>query len=489
MRFNSTVFLQFFAAFLLLYWLVRNHRSARNALIVAGSFLFYAWWTPPQAATPAPQDFLGGLTALLWQCRFLGLLVLTSLVDFSVGLLVQHAPSPARRKTWLTLSIVSNLAVLGFFKYCDFFITSVAGVLEQLGFASHPHTLGWVLPVGISFYTFQSMSYVIDVYRRELPATRNLTNFLAFVSFFPQLVAGPIERARHLLPQFDRELVITRAMLTEGVWLILWGLFKKVALADNFAPLADLAYGQDRFTAPVVLMGTTAFALQIYCDFSAYSDIARGTARLLGFDIMWNFKLPYFAPSIREFWRRWHISLSTWLRDYLYIPLGGNRHGATRTYCSLLATMLLGGLWHGAAWHFVLFGAWHGIGLAVHRALHHRWPAGNHRGSRALSWSVTMLFVLFGWLLFRAESWNQIQAMTLALTDWAAPPWLGAFSLNLLGFATPLVALELMQARSGDLLLPLRWPSWTRTAFYGLLLWAIVIFWRQQGTPFIYFQF
>jgi D-alanyl-lipoteichoic acid acyltransferase DltB (MBOAT superfamily) len=332
------------------------------------------------------------------------------------------------------------------------------------------------------------MSYAIDVYRRELPATRSLVNFLAYVSFFPQLVAGPIERARHLLPQFERELVITRAMLKEGIWLVLWGMFKKVALADNFAPLVEIAYGQKAFTAPVVLLGTIAFALQIYCDFSGYSDIARGTARLLGFDIMWNFNLPYFATSIREFWRRWHISLSTWLRDYLYISLGGNRRGAARTYFNLIVTMLLGGLWHGAAWHFVLFGAWHGLGLALFR----RKREDSQTGSMplaAIGWLGTMLFVLYGWLLFRAESWHQVSKMTIALTHWSTTPWLGSFLLNLIVFTLPLAGMELFQARARNPLAALALRGWVRASLQGALLTGILLFWQKASAPFIYFQF
>jgi len=489
MLFNSAVFLQFFAAFLLLYWLARNSLTARNLLIVAASFLFYAWWSPGGQSKTFADSVPGQLLAALWQCRFLGLLIFTALVDFTVGLVLAKSTTTRSRRMLLTLSVITNLAVLGCFKYCDFFITSAAAAAQHLGIAVDLKTLGLVLPVGISFYTFQSMSYAIDVYRREIPATRSLVNFLAFVSFFPQLVAGPIERARHLLPQFEQTRVITRAMLEEGVWLILWGMFKKVALADNFAPLVDLAYGQEQFTAPIVLFGTVAFALQIYCDFSGYSDIARGTARVLGFDIMWNFNLPYFATSVRDFWRRWHISLSTWLRDYLYVSLGGNRQGATRTYFNLLVTMLLGGLWHGAAWHFVLFGAWHGIGLAVHRYWQSDSPTAASRLQQVIGWAGTMLFVLYGWLLFRAESWAQVRDMTLALLDWSRPVWLGSFLINLVVFALPLLLLEAVQYRTDNQLISLRLPHWARALLAGGLLIGILLFWQQDKVPFIYFQF
>ncbi len=481
MLFNSTVFLQFFAAFVLLYWLVRGSLRARNLLIVAASYLFYFWWVVDRDFT-----FLGA-----YDWRFLGLMVFTSLFDFAVGLGLDRLPDGRRRRWLLGASVVANLTILGVFKYHGFFVASFTELLGELGVVVAPRTLHLILPVGISFYTFQSMSYTIDVYRRELPATRNLVNFLAYVSFFPQLVAGPIERAAHLLPQFERPRVITRAMLEEGVWLILWGMFKKVALADNLAPLVELVYGNSVFTAPAVALGTIAFAAQIYCDFSGYSDIARGTARVLGFDIMVNFNLPYGATSVREFWQRWHISLSTWLRDYLYIPLGGNRRGPARTYANLLLTMLLGGLWHGAAWNFVLWGLWHGVGLMAHRAWSSRFM---NQGSRfaafaIFSWALTLLFVGYGWLLFRAGSVDQILAMTRALGNFSTPPWTGSFLINLLAFIAPLVLMEVWQAKSGDRLVALKLPVWARTGLQGGLLLGIVLFWERKAAAFIYFQF
>ncbi len=489
MLFNSGVFLQFFAAFLLLYWLARNNLALRNLLILVASYIFYGWWTPD--TTNTVTESTNAVLAALWHCRFLGLLIATSLLDFIIALNLDRMPSARARKLLLTASIVANLGVLGFFKYCDFFITTTADVLSALGVNLEARTLGLVLPVGISFYTFQSMSYTIDVYRRELPATRNLRSFLAFVSFFPQLVAGPIERAKHLLPQFERTRVITRTMLEEGIWLILWGMFKKVVLADNFAPLAEMVFDNSTYSAPTVLLGTLAFGLQIYCDFSGYSDIARGTARVLGFDIMWNFQIPYAATSPRDFWRRWHISLSTWLRDYLYIPLGGNRHSSARTYFNLIVTMLLGGLWHGAAWNFVLWGLWHGTGLAVTRS-----PISNSRFSilnptfrKTLGWLATMLFVFYGWLLFRAKSFQQILDMTRALGDFSAPVWIGSFVINLVVFALPLVLMEFWQHRRQNLLVALSLPGWIKSTLQGLLLTAIVIFWEKKGSSFIYFQF
>ena len=489
MLFNSGIFLQFFSAFLLLYWLVRGSLSQRNWLILAASYLFYGWWAP--SANSSEAGSTNALVTALWHCRFLALLVATSLFDFFIARRLDSLHSPLHRKYLLTASIVANLGVLGFFKYADFFLHAATDALNALGLSVAPRTLGLVLPVGISFYTFQSMSYTIDVYRRELPATRSLTNFLAFVSFFPQLVAGPIERARHLLPQFERTRVITLPMVQEGIWLILWGMFKKVVLADNFAPLADMVFGDKSYSAATVVLGTLAFGLQIYCDFSGYSDIARGTARVLGFDIMWNFNLPYSATSLREFWQRWHISLSTWLRDYLYIPLGGNRLGSTRTTVNLTLTMLLGGLWHGAAWNFVLWGLWHGAGLALTRSSisNFQFSILNSKVGRSLAWLATMLFVFYGWLLFRATSLSQITAMTRALSDFTAPAWITSFVLNLIVFTLPLAAMELWQHKTRNLLAPLALPRWLLMTLQGALLTAVILFWDKKGSTFIYFQF
>ena len=468
MLFNSGVFLKFFAGFLLLYWLVRSNIRARNILIVAASYLFYGWW-----------DY-----------RFLGLILFSSVLDYFVGLGIARQTDARRRKLWLTLSIVANLGILGFFKYFDFFATSLAGLLQKLDIPFQPSTLRIILPVGISFYTFQAMSYTIDVYRGTIPACRNLVNFLAFVSFFPQLVAGPIERASHLLPQFERTLSINRSMLEEGVWLIVWGMFKKVVIADNLDPLVNMVYQNDTYSGPAVALATVAFGFQIYCDFSGYSDIARGLARVLGFDIMVNFNLPYFASNIREFWQRWHISLSTWLRDYLYISLGGNRRGAARTYANLFITMLLGGLWHGAAWNFVLWGALHGAGLVIHRAVAGRTARERASGFGTVAgWFITMVFVFYGWLLFRAQSFEQIVNMTRALADWSAPAWIGSYVINLIAFILPLLLVELWQFRSRNRLVALSLPAWGKALLQAILLLAIILYWERTALPFIYFQF
>jgi alginate O-acetyltransferase complex protein AlgI len=466
MLFNSNDFLVFFVLFCAGYFLVRNHLSWRNRLVVVASYVFYGWW-----------DF-----------RFTLLLLFTSTLDFTLARLIEGVNSVPRRRALLVASIGSNLGVLGIFKYFNFFRESFELLLNALG--ANAHWKGWniVLPVGISFYTFQSMSYVWDVYRRQMSASRNFVQFLAYVSFFPQLVAGPIGRATNLLPQFGRAVRITAADLETGLWLVLWGMFKKVVLADNLAPLVDLVYRHPTQSGPMVVLCTMAFGLQIYCDFSGYSDIARGLARWLGFKLMLNFNLPYAATSVRDFWSRWHISLSTWLRDYLYIPLGGNRRGRGRTYLNLGVTMLLCGLWHGAAATFVVWGFWHGLGLIVnhwwqrHRPLHRPLPGW-------IGWLATLLFVLYGWLLFRAQSLDEVVRLTAALGEPSLPRWWLPCLRNFIVLASPLLLIEFWQVRAGSLESPFRLSRWPRAALQGALLLAILAFWEPEAAPFIYFQF
>jgi alginate O-acetyltransferase complex protein AlgI len=466
MLFNSTVFLQFLSAFLLLYFLCRRSLFQRNLLIVGGSWLFYGWWD--------------------W--RFLGLLIFSGCFDFVVGLLLGMKTTARKRKLVLRLSLATNLCLLGFFKYYDFFVGSMADLLTRLNVPFQASTLGIILPVGISFYTFQSLGYVIDVYRGQMQPTRNLLHYLAYVSFFPQLVAGPIQRGHDLLPQLQRTLIITRPMIEEGAWLILWGMFKKVVLADNLAPLVELVFGNTTPSGPAMVVGALAFAFQIYGDFSGYSDIARGIAKLLGFELRQNFELPYFAADLRAFWRRWHMTLSSWLRDYLYISLGGNRRGTLRTYANVLITMLLGGLWHGAAWNFVLWGAWHGVGLVCTQVWQkHRSPSWSL--PLWLSLPATFLFVLYGWILFRAGSLAHICQITSALAIWTTPTWFPHYLWSLLILIAPLAAVEIWQKRVDNQFAVLAAPLWLRSSIQGGLLLAVLLFWEKKSVPFIYFQF
>jgi len=467
MLFNSIDFLIFFSVFLLGYYLARHHLQARNRLIVVASYIFYAWW-----------DY-----------RFVGLLLWSTFVDYWVALALAKTTIMNRRKALLVISLVSNLGVLFFFKYFDFFRESTRLLLAELGMEAHWTGMQFILPVGISFYTFQTLSYTIDVYRGKIPPTRDVAQFMAFVAFFPQLVAGPIERASHLLPQLAATVKIDLRMLESGIWLFIWGLFKKVVLADSFAYFVDPTFSFVEPEASQTIIGVTAFALQIYCDFSGYTVMARGMARMLGFDLMQNFNLPYFATSVQDFWHRWHISLSTWLRDYLYLPLGGNRRGRFRTYLNLMIVMLLGGLWHGAAWNFVAWGLWQGVGLVINRwwrqTVTPRWTMPSWAG-----WMLTILFTLYGWLLFRSSSVDQVLQLTGSLGNWAPEHWVPLQIRELFLLASPLLAMQIWQWRSNDPEATMRLPGWARGLVQGVLIYLIILFWgTDEPSSFIYFQF
>jgi D-alanyl-lipoteichoic acid acyltransferase DltB (MBOAT superfamily) len=463
-QFDSTAFLVFLVIVFVAYHLVARSRRVQNLLLLAASFVFYGWWD--------------------W--RFLGLLAFSAGVDYLAALAMAGATDARRRRAFLVLSLGTNLAILGVFKYAGFFAESLARLVPALAGAAGWPTLHLVLPVGISFYTFQSMAYAVDVYRGDVPAERDPLVYFAFIAFFPQLVAGPIERAGHLLPQFRRTRHLDAGRAREAVWLLTYGLFLKVAIANGLATFADVSFHDGVQSAGAVVLGTIAFGLQIYCDFNAYSLIARGAALLFGFELMWNFNLPYVATSLQDFWRRWHISLSTWLRDYLYRPLGGNRAGAWRTYRNLGVTMLLGGLWHGAAWNFVAWGALHGLALAVERAVSR---ARTTAPPRWLAWSLTITVVFAGWFLFRVPSWDVGWSMLRAL---GSGTWTAGDSATLTGLAilaAPVAACEAWQYRAGDLLAPLTLPPWRFALVVGGLLFIAFAMFGEFRYAFIYFQF
>ena len=336
MLFNSFQFLWFFPTFFLLYWVFfRKNLSLQNLFIVAASYLFYGWW-----------DY-----------RFLSLIVASSLLDYVVGIQLGRTERKGKRKLFLMISLVFNLGMLGFFKYCNFFVDSFVDLFAHFDITIQRSSINIILPVGISFYTFQTLSYTIDVYRKKLSPSRDLIQFLAYVSFFPQLVAGPIERATSLLPQFSKPRTISSNQIKDGLRQILWGLFKKIVVADGCARHVDYIFNNADSTPGLLLItGAILFAFQIYCDFSGYSDIAIGTARLLGFHLMTNFRTPYFSRDIAEFWRRWHISLSSWFKDYLYIPLGGSRVNKWKMIRNTFVIFAVSGFWHGANWTFVIWG-------------------------------------------------------------------------------------------------------------------------------------
>ncbi len=440
MLFNSTVFFLFFAAFFAVYWRLGARLRAQNILVLAGSLFFYGWWDERfliLIAASTAVDFIAGIGASGERVRardiqksalYLGLvsiaataptfaeswrwLLLTgafALAGLAATMLIERANGD-RRKLWLIASLVSNLGLLAVFKYFGFFTESFIAAAEGVGFSVNAPMMQIVLPIGISFYTFQTLSYTIDIWRGTMRPARRVVDFAAYVSFFPQLVAGPIERAKSLLPQFEMRRQWNAERAGEGAMLFLWGLYKKTVIADNLAPIVNAAFAAPAETAPaLMLLGVLAFAVQIYCDFSGYSDMARGLARMLGFELMLNFDLPYFSRTPSEFWRRWHISLSSWLRDYLYVPLGGNRAGGLATYRNLFLTMLLGGLWHGAAWTFIVWGAFHGAILALYRALSIDRVIEHAKGSGAVivhvvAWGVMSILTLVGWTFFRAQS-------------------------------------------------------------------------------------
>lgn len=474
MVFNSSAFLVFFLIFYALYWTLGRKGTAtgRNVLILLASYLFYGWWD--------------------W--RFLGLIFISSAVDFGIGLRLKNLQGTAARKAWLGLSVLVNLGILGLFKYYNFFVEAFKELLQLAGFNGSFSSLHIILPVGISFYTFQTLSYTIDVYKRKIEPTASPLSFFAFVSFFPQLVAGPIERASHLLPQFSHPKPFNATQQYSGLRLVLWGFFKKLVIADNFGLLADAIFSaENTLPGSAVLAGTLFFALQIYADFSGYSDIAIGISRLLGFDLMTNFRTPYFATSFSDFWRRWHISLSTWFRDYVYIPLGGNQKGRWRAYGYVLITFLLSGLWHGANFTFLLWGLLHGLALVLER--HWRLNAG-HR----LYPLLVVLMVVLLWLPFRAENLLHLKELLLSLFHWqsyALSPLTDAMAvfspqrLATLCLVSLLFLITEYQLRFTDFnsWLATRW-KWQRWSIYYSLLLLILLLGNFTVKPnFIYFQF
>ncbi|PIE87348.1 MAG: membrane-bound O-acyltransferase family protein [Bacteroidetes bacterium] len=478
MLFNSLDFAFFLPIVFVLYWFVTNKNLAiQNALVVVASYVFYGWWD--------------------W--KFLGLIILSTLIDYTVGTLLDGTDKKGTRKTLLAISIVANLGFLGFFKYYNFFVDSFIEAFSFFGVELSAGTLNIILPVGISFYTFQTMSYSIDVYRGNLKATRDLTAFAAFVSFFPQLVAGPIERATHLLPQFTRKRSFDAVKAVDGLKQILWGLFKKMVVADTCAHQANLAFNSiDDYSGSGLLVGAIYFAFQIYGDFSGYSDIAIGTARLFGFDLKQNFAFPYFSRDIAEFWRRWHISLSTWFRDYLYIPLGGSREGTYKKIRNTFIIFLVSGFWHGANWTFIVWGALHALYflplLLTNRNRRNMTIVAEGRVfptfSNFIKIAITFLLVVLAWVFFRAENVG------------VAFHYIGEmFSSSLLsipenGYADKLILVVILltfewfgrKNQYAIATLGAKWPRLLRWLFYYLLIVSIFLF-AGEEQEFIYFQF
>lgn len=469
MQFNSIEFLLFFPLVYLTYWyLLRNNLRWQNLFVIVASYVFYGWWN--------------------W--RLLGLIVFTSLLGWGGGLLIERANR--RRAKFLTgLNVAVNLGILAVFKYYNFFAENLVELAESIGVELHISTLNLMLPVGISFYTFQTLSYVIDVYRGQIRATHDICAFFAYVSFFPQLVAGPIERATNLLPQFLERRQFDYGKSVDGLRQILWGMFKKVVIADNCAMIANEVFSHSGDASWLTLVfGALAFTFQIYGDFSGYSDIAIGTSRLFGFDLMANFRTPYFSSSIPEFWRRWHISLNTWFRDYLYIPLGGNRKGKGRQILNTLIVFGLSGLWHGANWTYVVWGLYFALMSFPYiinkdlRRFEGRW------------WSILLTFfiVVGGWIIFRAENMMQAGEVFAGIftlkpgVDWMGLGLSSILTFSTYGFIIALMVVEKFTQTYNHPLQALRLPRVGRWSLYLLLIF-LMLFFVGRAESFIYFQF
>jgi len=480
MLFNSIEFAVFLPIVFLLYWFAFNKNlRLQNLFIVVVSYVFYGWWD--------------------W--RFLILIAFTSFCSWGSGLLIEkYKNEPRKAKTVSVLNIVLNLLILGVFKYYDFFVTSFANLF--LGGKTDGLLLKIILPVGISFYTFQALSYSIDVYRGKLEPTRDIIQFFAFVSFFPQLVAGPIERATNLLPQFEKSRTFDYDKAVDGMRQILWGLFKKMVVADNCAVYVERVFSSyQEQSGSTLLLAAVFFTFQIYCDFSGYSDIAIGTAKLFGIKLMRNFNMPYFSRDIAEFWRRWHISLTTWFRDYVYIPMGGSRVGKAKVVRNTFVIFLLSGLWHGANWTFIAWGAYHSLLFLpliltgknrkyTNQVADGRWLPSIKETGQML---VTFLFAVIGWIIFRADSIGQAWGYFCGICNKSlfTVPW-----LNLKSYYLPVVF-------SIFVLLVVEWLQRDKEHAFDLsgikshvlkfaiyYLMVVVLFWfGGQSETFIYFQF
>ncbi len=475
MLFNSFQYLVFLPCIFILYWFVFNSKIVwQNLLLLLASYLFYGWWD--------------------W--RFLSLIIFSSFIDYFCGIYIEKATKLSSRKFWLFLSMGINLGFLGVFKYFNFFSQSLEESFLKLGYQIDALTLDVILPVGISFYTFQTMSYTIDVYRKKLEPTKDIISFFAFVSFFPQLVAGPIERATNLLPQFHKKRTFDYNMATDGLRQILWGLFKKIVVADNCAIIVNQIFDNyTEYNASTLLVGSVFFAFQIYGDFSGYSDIAIGTARLFGFNLMQNFAFPYFSRDIAEFWRRWHISLSTWFRDYVYIPLGGSRGGTWMKVRNTFIIFIVSGFWHGANWTFIVWGGLNALYflpllLSKRNRLNTNTVAENKRFlslKELFQVGTTFSLTLIAWVFFRAPD---VTSAIQYLINMVSGSILEKPMVDLkpFMFILLLVAIEWLQRTKQHgleikkIALPLRWSLY-------LTFIAIILIFGAKSQSFIYFQF
>ncbi len=480
MLFNSLDFAIFLPIVFILYWFVFNKSLKwQNLLIVVASYVFYGWWD--------------------W--RFLSLIAFSTLVDYFVGLGLLNQKNPKKRKILLFISLFVNLGLLGFFKYYNFFLDNFIEAFKFLGHSINPQGLNIILPVGISFYTFQTLSYSIDVYRGKLQPTKNFIDFAAFVSFFPQLVAGPIERATHLLPQFYKKRIFEYDKAVDGLRQMLWGFFKKMVIADNAAQIANEIFNHSvQYSGSTLLMGALFFTFQIYGDFSGYSDIAIGTSRLFGFDLMQNFNFPYFSRDIAEFWRRWHISLSTWFRDYLYIPLGGSHGGTWKKIRNTFIIFLVSGFWHGANWTFIVWGALNAIYflplLLTKKNRVHTDTVAEGRllpsFKEFIQINITFWLTVLAWVFFRARSVGHAidYLSTIFSKSLFTLPAHFPFMKTTLLLIFIFVLIEWFGRHDQYAIetLGIKWKRPYRWAMYYIIIFAIFFFMGKQQ-QFIYFQF
>lgn len=467
MIFTQPIFLLFFLVSFAGYYALRTNET-RKLWLLCASYFFYGYW-----------DY-----------RFLALILFCTTVDFFTARSLERTEDPGRRRLLIATSIVTNLSVLGFFKYFNFFIDSASALAVALGWEVALPSLRVLLPVGISFFTFQSMSYTVDVYRRELRARKSFLDFALFVSFFPQLVAGPIVRARDFIPQLDSIRRFAEVDVRRALVLFAVGYFKKACVADNVAAAIDPLFSDpERYSAGSRALGAVLYSVQIFSDFSGYTDMAIGVAALFGYSLTKNFDAPYFSKNIQEFWQRWHMSLSTWLRDYLYIPLGGSRGSAMRTYRNLVLTMLLGGLWHGANWTFVLWGALHGLALVVHRVFfRHLGTGAPPRVFSLLGWGSTLAWVIFCFTIFRT---TDIGSAWTYFTTFASGAKAGSLWAGWWVIAIGLGAIQYWVREYRELLMA-RMRSMSDFWFYGALGFAtagLLYLTPLNMAPFIYFQF
>ncbi len=469
MLFSSGTFWGLFLIFLPIYAKLFKFRWQTLIFVVAFSFFFYYKSS--------------GL--------FVFLLFATSVVDWSLSRLMVRLRSRSARRWCVALSLCTSLGILAYFKYANFFLWNINAMI-----AGNFQPLDLILPVGISFYTFQSVSYIVDVYKGRVAPTRTWLEYAFFLSFFPALVAGPIVRADYFLPQIERRHRATTHEIWAGLWLVILGVIKKAVIADYIAGYNDLIFETPTgYSGFETLMGIIGYTMQIYCDFSGYSDMAIGIAMIMGFRLAQNFNFPYKSQNLTDFWRRWHISLSSWLRDYIYIPLGGNRHGTARTYLNNFATMLIGGLWHGAAWRFVFWGAMHGVGLAIHKACKPMLGRlGNSWGIKAASWFITMTFVALLWVFFRANSWTDAGLIIANVFHDFSLSYIGPF-ISARGLWVALMAVIIIAhslpthfwSRLSDLFVASPWI--VKLLIFIATAQLVIELRGEDVAPFIYFQF